>query len=249
MAGGGHHEPSVFTHFLPGMVAGIVLGGITGTLFVTHIATSSLKFFWETTRVEQYRNTEPSCADISGLSVLADDAQEGGSLTSIAVGDEEPTLLTVASENLRFVPVANSSEMYLTAVASADQREAFPALSLYRIDYCRKTLVHVLGSAEDPANIVSMSPSGAWVIYATDTLKLMSTEGHWVMAFAEAGQVIDTTFSPSDAGGALRFADGTGVVWSLAEDGSSLVEDAFVTAHDLPAWTFQSPQEYSANIK
>lgn len=248
MAGGGHHEPSVLTHFLPGMVSGIVLGGITGTLIMTNIASASLQSFWEASRIKEYFVVEP-CADASGVSISSALSDNGSVLTSVAIGGAEETLLTVAHENLRFVPVSTDTHAYLTAVASANQREAFPALSLYRIDYCaQKTLTHVLGSIEEPANILGMSDSGTWILYEKKGLLLMNTQMHEVRALRAMGEVVDMEFSQGDDGGAVLFGDGSGAVWSLDGQGA-LQEEAFVTTVGISAWILQSPEEYLANLQ
>lgn len=248
MHAGGHHEPSVLTHFLPGMVLGIVLGGITGTLVVAHIASTSLQFFWEASRTKEDTPLE-TCGDSSLVETISVSSENTTALTAITIGNAPETLLTIPHERLRVVVIGNETTAYLTAVTSADQRDAFPATSLYRIDYCKKTLTHLLGNAEEPTRILGVSPSGEWVLYQKERLLLMNTKEHRVMSLVADGEVTDVTFSQANNGGAVLFADGSGVVWSFSNDHTRIIEDVVITKSILPPWTFQSPEVYAGALQ
>ncbi len=246
MKGGNLHEPSVFTHFLPGILSGFVFGGIAGTLIITHIAVGSLQFFWQSIRQE--KEVDTSCADISGLHATSEMSEAGTQFTSIVVGDGEVTSLTVPQEHIRYVPSTDSTEAYLTAVALADQQAAFPATSLYRVDYCAKTLTHILGSSEDSL-LLGVSAAGSWVLFQdADGLKLMQTDDHRVLSaqVTSSAPLVEFLFSPREDAIAVRYADSLVVVWNTGLHGTSVTEEAGLLSTSLPAWDFQSVDEYSA---
>jgi hypothetical protein len=248
---GGHHEPSVFTHFFPGLLAGVVVGGMVGALVIAHIATSSLQLFWESTR-QRPPMLPGVCADASGVRMSTESGETEGTLTSLTIGNGEETLLTVASTQLRYVPVTETPFAYLTAVASVDQQEAFPATSLYRINYCQKTLDHVLGGNDTNIAILGMNSGGTWVVYMNEEeqLMLMNTRKHEVMVIAgEEGQPKEIIFSPGENGGALVFANGNRSIWSFEDNNQMLTQTSVSPGATLPVWTFQSPQEYAAMLE
>lgn len=249
MAGGSHHEPPVLTHFLPGMVAGIVLGGVLGTLFIAHLAAGSLQTFWERTRPTPAR-LEVACADISGVRVTSENTDSGSSYASVAVGDGVETVFTMSADLLRTVPITSNKTMYLTAVSDAAQVAAFPANSLYRIDFCEKTITHILGDTNESVRILGMSDSGVWVLYASEGgLLIMNTKEHRVMSLAETALLANVVFSPFDDALAIEFTDGSRSEWILTNDTNAFTRKDAATSGALPAWAFQSAEDYFAEIK
>jgi hypothetical protein len=246
MAGGGHHEPPVFTHFLPGMVAGIVLGAVVGSLFVANLATESLQTFWEITRPIA---TDPNeCASLSSVRI-SPFGDEGVGYTSVTIGGSEEILMTLPQRTLRIVPLRLENIAYVTTVAGDADAAAFPANSLYRVDLCGKTITHVLGSTNEPANILGMSLSGTWVLYANaNGLMVMNTAEHRAITLGETAIPQNVLFSPADDAFAVMFANGNRTEWILSDDGNTFVRQDVQTLGELPAWTFQTAQEYFAEI-
>lgn len=251
MRGGKHHEPSVFTHFLPGMLTGFVVGGVIGTVIITHIATRSMEFFWQAVHQDKVSEVTTSCADDSGLQVTSRVTDTGSVVTSVVIGDGEEFLLTLPPELIHFVPSSEISEAYLTAVSSSLQKDAFPATSLYRVDYCEKTLTHILGDHEESVEILSMSHAGNWVLYMKNSaLMLMQSDDARTFAFSQSAlsRPEEVLFSPFQDAVALRFLDGTRVVWNVGLHGDSLIESVGIAGDILPAWGMRTVSEYYANI-
>lgn len=251
MYGGKHHEPSVFTHFLPGMLTGFVVGGIIGTIMITYIATRSMELFWQAVHEDSVSQVAESCADASGLQVVSRVTDTGSVVTSVVIGDGEEFLLTLPPELIHFVPSSHISEAYLTSVSSSLQKEAFPAVSLYRIDYCKKTLTHLLGDHEESVEILSMSHAGNWVLYMKDgVLMLMQADDARTFTFTQSAlsRPLEVLFSPFQDAVALRFFDGTRVVWNIGLHGHVLIEEMGIPGTTLPAWGMRTVAEYYANI-
>ncbi len=251
MQGGKHHEPSVFTHFVPGLLSGFVVGGIVAALVVTHIASTSLQFFWQAAHEDQASEIVESCADGSGLQVTSRATDTGSIVTSVVIGDGEEFLLTLSPELIHFVPSSEISEAYLTSVSSLLQKDAFPATSLYRIDYCEKTLTHILGDHKESVEILSMSHAGDWVLYMKDArLMLMQTDDVRTFAFSQSSlsRPEEVLFSPFQDAVALRFIDGTRIVWNMGLHGFTLFEDVAVPGDTLPPWGMRTAIEYFTNI-
>lgn len=251
MQGGKHHEPSVFTHFVPGLLSGFVVGGVVATLVITHIASSSLQLFWQAVHEDTTSQVVESCADGSGLQVTSRTTDTGSIVTSVVIGDGEEFLLTLPPELIHFVPSSEISEAYLTSVPSFLQKDAFPATSLYRIDYCEKTLTHVLGDHKESVEILSMSHAGDWVLYMKDAaLMLMQSDDARTFAFSQSSlsRPEEVLFSPFQDAVALRFIDGTRVVWNIGLHGYVLSEDVGVPGETLPAWGMRTIAEYFTNL-
>jgi len=247
-----HHEPSVFTHFVPGLLSGFVIGGIIGALVIARIASTSLQFFWQAVHEDEASEAVESCADGSGLQVASRVTDTGSVVTSVVIGDGEEFLLTLPPELIHYVPSSEISEAYLTSVPSALQKDAFPATSLYRIDYCKKTLTHILGDHEESVEILSMSHAGNWVLYMKDaTLMLMQANDARTFAFSRlsTSRPEEVLFSPFQDAVALRFPSGIRAVWNVGLHGKTLSEDMGTTGDTLPAWGMRSASEYLANIK
>ena len=246
-----HHEPSVFTHFVPGLLSGFVVGGIVGALVITHIASTSLQFFWQSVHQEKTFEAVESCADDSSLQVTSRVTNTGSIVTSVVIGDGEEFLLTLPPELVHYVPSSQVSEAYLTAVSSSLQKDAFPATSLYRIDYCNKTLTHILGDHEESVEILSMSHAGNWVLYMKDAaLMLMQVHDARTFAFSQPiSRPEEVLFSPFQDAVALRFVNGTRAVWNMGLHGKTLSEDMGTVGDALPAWGMRTVAEYLANIK
>lgn len=246
MAGGGHHEPPVFTHFFPGMVAGIVLGGVLGAVVIAQIAAGSLQAFWQAAR--PIHQEEEACADLSGVRATSEALANGASLTSIVIGSGEETLLTMPASLLRHVSAEANNTHYLTGIASASQVAAFPAQSLYRLDLCAKTTTHLLGDTTDPVTIYGMSASGTWVMYAGATgMRIMNTQEHRVIALGVDMIPTAVAFSPMDNAFIAMFENGSYTLWTLSDDGNMFIPSTG-TGTNLPAWTFQTAEEYAAEI-
>jgi hypothetical protein len=246
MHGGRHHEPSVFTHFVPGMLSGFVVGGIVATLVIAHIASSSLQLFWQSVHEDTASEAVKSC-----LQVTSRTTDTGSVITSVVIGDGEEFLLTLPPELIHFVPSSEISEAYLTSVSSFLQKDAFPAASLYRIDYCKKTLAHVLGDHEESVEILSMSHAGDWILYMKDTaLMLMQSDDARTFAFSQspASRPEEVLFSPFQDAVAFRFADDTRAVWNMGPHGHALLESSALPGSTLPAWGMRTVTEYTANI-
>lgn len=251
MHGGKHHEPSVFTHFLPGMLTGFVVGGIIGTMIIAHIAMRSMEFFWQAVHEDSASVGAVSCADSSSLQVTSRVTDTGSTITSVVIGDGEEFLLTLPPELIHFVPSSQISEAYLTAVPSSSQKDAFPATSLYRIDYCEKTLTHILGDHQESVEILSMSHAGNWVLYMKNSaLMLMQTDDARTFTFLQPAlsRPEEVLFSPFQDAVALRFLNGARVVWNVGLHGETLVENVGVAGGALPAWGMRTVSEYYANI-
>lgn len=247
MAGGGYREPPVFTHFFPGMVAGIVLGAVVGSLFVANLATESLQTFWEITRPVA---TAPSeCASLASMHVSSV-GDEGTGYISVTIGGGEEVLMTIPQSTLRIVPIHLENIVYITTVANDADTAAFPANSLYRVDLCEKTITHVLGSANETANILGMSLSGTWVLYAnTNGLMVMNTAEHRAIALDKKAIPQNVIFSPADDAFAVMFANGNRAEWIVSDDGNTFERQDVQTFGELPVWNFQTAQEYFAEIK
>jgi len=251
MQGGKHHEPSVFTHFVPGLLSGFVVGGIVATLVISHIASTSLQFFWQAVHETKKSNTT-SCADVSGLQITSEVSDTGSVLTSVMVGDGNETLLTVPVENIRYVPSSGVFEAYLTAVASSVQQGAFPAASLYRVDYCAKTVTHVLGNSEESVEVLGMSSAGNWVVYmrGENFMMMQADDGETIVPpFFASSRPEEVLFSPTQEAVALRYVNGERAVWNMGEHGYIVSEEVGAVGDVLPAWGVQSPVEYLANLQ
>lgn len=251
MHGGKHHEPSVFTHFVPGLLSGFVVGGIVAALVVTHIASTSLQFFWQASREDQASEVVESCADGSGLQVASRTTDTGSIVTSVTIGNGEEFLLTLPPELIHYVPSSEISEAYLTSVSSPSQKDAFPATSLYRIDYCEKTLTHVLGDHEESVEILSMSHAGDWVLYMKDAaLMIMQTDDARTFIFSQPSlsRPEEVLFSPFQDAVALRFIDGARVIWNVGLHGDVLSESVGVPGSALPPWGMRTAIEYFTSI-
>lgn len=251
MHGGRHHEPSVFTHFLPGMLTGFVVGGIIGTVVITHVASRSMEFFWQAVHKDTTSEAVESCVDASGLQVVSRITDTGSVVTSVSIGDGEEFLLTLPPELVHFVPSSEISEAYLTSVSSSLQKDAFPATSLYRVDYCKKTLTHILGDHKESVEILSMSHAGNWVLYMKNAaLMLMQTDDARTFAFSQPSlsRPEEVLFSPFQDAVALRFSDGARVVWNMGLYGEDLFESVGIPSDILPAWGMRTALEYYTNI-
>lgn len=249
MHGGRHHGPSVVTHFFPGMLAGFVLGGIVGAIVVTHIASTSLKFFWQSAQ-QELRTEQKVCSDIAGVRITEERTDAGGVMSAVTIGDGRETLLTVAKAQLRYVPSTDSSEAYLTAVASVEQQEAFPALSLYRLDYCTKTLTHILGGGTEERTILSLSEGGMWVAYmAEGEFMLMHTDDGRAWASGLDVRPDEIRFSPREHALAVRYGGETREVWYMEENMAGIQKIRGIPGATLPAWNMSDKDEYSVEIQ
>lgn len=252
MHGGKHRDPSVFTHFVPGMLTGFVVGGIVGTVMIYHIAAQSMQYFWHAARADVIANAEEVCTNSSGLQITSRVTDAGSLVTSVVIGDGEEYLLTLPVERIHFVPSSRASEAYLTSVSTLEQLSAFPATSLYRIDYCAKTLTHLLGDHQESVEILGMSHGGSWALYMKNSaLMLMQVDEARVFSFSrsEIGRPEEVLFSPYQDAVALRFGGGVRVVWNVGLRGQELTEEVGSFGDTLPAWGLRTVAEYVANIK
>lgn len=238
------------------MLAGFVLGGIVGTLVITHIASASLQFFWNSTQRPERMSAVGTCSDISGVRMEEEKTDTGSIMTSLVIGDGKETLLTVPRAQLRYIPSAELHEAYLTAVASQTQQEAFPAVSLYRIDYCAKTLTHLLGGGSEPRNILRLSDKGTWVAYmADDTFMLMHTdEGRALSSERFLGARLDIipndiAFSPREDAVALRYGGTSREIWFMGSRAEEPERVVAMPGSFLPAWSMLQSDEYLTNIQ
>lgn len=248
MQGGKHHEPSVLTHFVPGFLAGFVIGGVVGTLVIAHIATSSLQLFWQSMHAS--RSLPVACTDISGLHISSQTTDTGSTLTTLTLGDGNETLLTIPSAQLRYVPIAKENAAYLASVASPNQQSAFPATSLYRIDFCAKTITHELGTSEDPVEIVGLSASGEWVIYTrSGVLSLMQTNDRKVLTAQTIPSLVsEVLFSPREDAVEVRTEAGECVVWEMGTHGEHSSERSLGACVELPAWNGETALTSAENL-
>ncbi len=246
MHGGKHHGPSVMTHFLPGLLSGFVIGGIVGSIIIAHTASTSLHYYWEAMRQEKITN-EVSCADISGVRIHEEISSTGSALTAIQVGDGEETLLTIPKNRLRYVPSTAGTEAYFTAVASPDQVEAFPATSLYRVDFCKKTGEVLLGDSEEANVILGMSEKGTWAVYrGASGLMVMNTDEYRALSVETSEEVSELQFSPSENFISARFASGTREIWDVT---SGLQKESAPSGATLPAWGVDTKEKYRESLR
>lgn len=255
MAGGIHRSPGVVTQFFPGFLAGFVIGGIAGTLIITHIATASLRFFWQS-----MHKTEPlavSCADLSSLRVTVAGEYAGGHVTAVALGAGQEHLFTVNAERMRIVPSINPREAYLVLARTNEQPEPFPASAIYRIDFCKKSLVKVLDVDAETYNILGMSVSGLWVFYeqadAEDGVShaVMNTLDRrvFVSSIIPHETDIGVKFSPREDALAWRSLSGARGVWELGSASGGIIEHDAPAGVALPAWGLWSISDYFAQLQ
>lgn len=246
MHGGKHQGPSVFAHFLPGMISGFVIGAIVGTLIVTHIATSSLRLFWQAIH-EDRSMSRGTCAQVSALKIARSEVSESSSLTTLTIGSGTETLITVDPSLLRYIPSGREHEAYLTAVVDPYQQEAFPATTLYHIDYCAQTVTPLLGGSQYEVTVHAVSPLGTWIVYSSaNQLFFMQTVAHVVLSAPSTIDFLpeEVTASLHDNAFALRGARGDRAVWHVTDAQDTPVVYRALPGAALPAWGVRSFQEY-----